>query len=78
MDKRPFIETPDDTLSVFLRHIEPDAKPSADYSAWVLPASKEAGGAANDEKVAMHGLSSDTLLLVIWLACCAAVCLGVL
>jgi hypothetical protein len=61
---------PNNSLSLFLRLNEPDAKPSADHSAWVLSVSEEAGPAANDEGVKVHGWS-DALVVAFWLACCA-------
>jgi hypothetical protein len=61
-----------DQDSLFLRLNETDAKPSADHSAWVLPASEEAGGAANDEEVFVHrAWSLDPVLAALWIACCA-------
>jgi hypothetical protein len=51
-----------------------DAKPSADYSAWVIPASKEAGAAAENDEVFVHGRSwsLDPVLVALWVACCVA------
>jgi hypothetical protein len=60
--------------SLFFRGDEPETKPSADYSAWVLSASEEAGAAANDEQMAVHkgSWSLDPVLVALWVACCVA------
>jgi hypothetical protein len=62
----------DDTHGLYWRCDTPDTKPSADHSAWVLPASEEAGGAADNDEVFVHrAWSLDPVLAALWIACCA-------
>jgi hypothetical protein len=60
--------------SLFFRGDEPETKPSADYSAWVLSAREEAGAASSNDEVFMHGRSwsLDPVLVALWVACCVA------
>lgn len=67
-----------------------DARPSADYSAWVLPPSGDTGAAANEMKKPADRqasgqsaspraqMKSDVVLLLVWLGLCVAVGAGLL